>query len=134
VTTLREFTDGLAGREIAGVRTRLDAPPQVLHPASLPAQWVQNQAVTHSPKTFKTAGGWPVLSAQFVIAHSAVGEPAKSDNWAAVVDLCDAVNAVFAGAVGAFCRAAYEWTARPAVVTVGEKGYFAVVVDVTANG
>ena len=131
-TTYADFIDALEALAITGVVKTFQGPPASLDTADLPARWVQMPKGKEPLLTFQTAGGWPTLTADLVVAIGPNAQDTQAANFAAQVTMLDAVAAALRGAD--LTKAKHTWEIRAGGVKVAGVAYWAVIATVTGKG
>ena len=132
ITSYTTLSAGLAALTVTGVTRKLTAPPASIETADLPTSWPGLPRGEEPPLTFQTAGGWPTLVCDFIIAVEAVGQNTQGGNYSSTLTIMDALSTALRGA--SIGRATLRWTINANVqVIVGSTTYWAVVATVTAN-
>ncbi|HFD38537.1 MAG TPA: hypothetical protein ENJ31_01620 [Anaerolineae bacterium] len=131
MATYNDLVDGLGSLVVSGVTRRFeDGPPAKLNAADLPAQWVQMPTGEDAP--ISVAETWPVRRAELVIAVEAVGQSTNPANFAATVDLMDALSSALEGfSLGTIDP---QWDIRLDGVLVAGNAYWAAIAEVTVSG
>ncbi len=139
MTTYTSFLTALAALSIAGVKRAYvmgQTPPASLNAADMPAMWVQAPSGASEVTAFCNADDWPKFQAQIVIAVM----PTSLSNMAAIWQDCvtmmdNVVDALMAESTGQMlAKSGTSWSQRLGTVTVAGTDYWAVIVDVTAEG
>ena len=139
MTTYTSFVTDLAALTITGVTRKYvmgETPPASLNAAEMPAMWVQAPSGASDPTAFCTTDDWPRFKAQLVIAMMPDSLSNMAIVWQDCVTMMDNVVAAL-GAEGTgqmLARSGTSWNMRLGTVTVAGAAYWAVVVDVTAEG
>lgn len=130
ITTYTTFAAALAALSVTGVTRKLTAPPTSIATADLPAMWPGLPRGEEPSMTFKTAGGWPTLICDLIVAIEPVGQNTQGANYTATLAIMDALStALRASSIG---RASLTWTINANVqVIVSDTTYWAVVCTVT---
>jgi len=126
ITTFKTFTTYLAQLPVAGVKRLYENPPASLASADLPAKWTGLPRSTEPAMTFTSAGGWPALFCEIIIAIEPVGQSTQSANYEATIEMLDNLSEALRGAsVG---RAKITWEMNANVqVQVADQAYWAVM-------
>jgi hypothetical protein len=136
ITTAREFIDNLEAITITGViRQFRQGPPTSVQDADIPATFVKLPSVDEGPMVFQNQGGWPRFRATLVVLVEAEAQNIQPENFDAVVDMMDAVSAAFRSeSCGNLAKSHINWSMRQGIETVAGYEYWALFVDVDAQG
>ena len=128
-TSYTEFVAGLAALAVTGLKRNFTEPPASIGSADLPAMWPGLPRGSEPALTFKTAGGWPVLTCDLVIATEAKGQGTQMQNYAGMLTIMDNLStALRATKIG---RATLTWTMTANVlVEVAGTTYWAVIATI----
>lgn len=131
ITSYETFVDSLAALTVTGVTRKFTEPPNSIGSADLPAMWPGLPSGEETAMTFQTAGGWPTLTCDLIIAVEAVAQDTQSANFAATITIMDNLSSALR--LASIGRAALTWTITAnALVQVAGVTYWAVIA--TVNG
>jgi hypothetical protein len=128
-TTYASFSAALAALTVTGVTRKFTYPPPSLATADLPASWPGLPSGNEPMMTFQTAGGWPALTCDLVVALEPTAQNTQSANYAATVAMMDNLStALRSGTIG---RGPMTWTITANVqIQVADVTYWAVIATI----
>jgi len=136
ITTAREFIDNLEAITITGIaRAWTQGPPTQVNDGDLPGMFVKLPSVEEGPTVFQNQGLWPTFRATLVIIWGASAQNLQGVNFDSVVDLIDYVSTAFRSeSCGNLAKSHITWSIRQGIETVAGVEYWALFVDVEAQG
>lgn len=142
ITAYKDFVDTLGDIVIAGVITRLDAPPRNIETADLPASYpsaVMGQVLSEDFMTVGTPGGWPNLTAQLFIILEPTEQEQHPVNHAAALTIIDAATTALRGlSYGTLGKGHVGWSIdlTSSLIVGGDisRRFWALVITVEGEG
>ena len=132
ITTYATLVSDLGTLAVSGVTRKYGKPPSKLNTADLPASWVQLPTGEEGAMTYQTAGGWPMLQAELVIAVAPTGGSLTGANFDSMVTMLDNLSTALRGLRTG--KAQNTWRIDTVIVTVAGIDYWGIVARVTARG
>lgn len=129
ITSYATFTEAVADLSVTGVKRKLTAPPASLASTDLPASWPGLPRGIEPAMTFTSAGGWPALFCDLIVAVEAVGLNTQSANYANTIEIMDNLSTALRGASIGRSKIIWEITAN-VQVSVGDTTYWAVIATI----
>lgn len=130
MTTYTAFTAAIAALTVTGVSKQYTAPPASLATADLPASWPGLPRGEDGGLTFQSAGGWPVLFCDLVIAIEPVAQNTQSANYTTTVAIMDNLSTALQAATG-LGRSKVSWSITANVqIQVADTTYWAVIATI----
>ena len=132
ITSYETFIEALTDLTVTGITRTFTEPPNSIGSADLPAMWPGLPSGEEIPMTFQTAGGWPTLTCDLIVAVEAVAQDTQSANFSATVEIMDNLSSALR--LASIGRAALTWTITAnAQVQVAGVTYWAVIATVSGK-
>ena len=135
LTTFASFVNALEALSIAGVERRYQHGPPTSAPGTgeVPAQFVRSVSGSENPLAFGSEGGWPSLSAVFVIAVGPVAQETGERNFDKGIELMDALGTALR-LTTCTTRSKLRWTVDLRVEPLAGIDFWQVIANIEGDG
>ena len=128
--TYTTFYDNLAALSVLDVKKNFTYPPGKLERSDLPVMWAQLPEGQENAITFQTHGGWPLYTAQVVIAIESTGQKDRKYNYADMLRFMDNLAEALRGAGQTIAPGKLVFVIRPGLATLADEDYWSVIAEV----
>ena len=128
--TYTSFYNNLAALSVLDVKKNFTFPPGKLEQADLPVMWVQLPEGEENAITFQTHGGWPLYTAQVVIAIESSGQKDRKYNHPDTLRFMDNLADALRGAGQTIAKGKMVFVIRNGFATVADEDYWVVIAEV----
>ena len=127
-TTYTAFVAALAALTVTGVTRKFTEPPASIGTADLPAMFPNMPRGNEPTLTFQSAGGWPAMFCELVIAVEPFNQGTQAQNFALTLTVMDnLVAALRAADIG---RSKLTWEIAYNPVEIAGTAYWAVIATI----